>query len=156
MSLTPAGRTASTAIAAVLLCSALTGCSSDSISTQPAPTTSSSTPAGAVGCADLTELESSLEALEAVDLRQGGVAGLDSAIADVKSALSTAKASASAALQPSLDQVQAAFSALQSAASDLSADKLVEKTPALAAALKQVATATSELTSTVAQDCPGS
>jgi hypothetical protein len=45
---------------------------------------------------------------------------------------------------------------LQTAASGTTADNLRQKVPAIAAAMKQVATATQALSSTLSQSCPGS
>jgi hypothetical protein len=81
---------------------------------------------------------------------------LTTAIAEVKTNLDKAEASASPTLQPSVQQVKTAFADLQTAASGTTADNLRQKVPAIAAAMKQVATATQALSSTLSQSCPGS
>jgi hypothetical protein len=52
--------------------------------------------------------------------------------------------------------VKTTFAELQTAASGITADNLKQKAPAIAAALKQVATARQALSSTLTQSCPGS
>jgi hypothetical protein len=52
-------------------------------------------------------------------------------------------------LQPSAQQVKTTFAELQTAASGITADNLKQKAPAIAAALKQVATARQALSSTL-------
>jgi hypothetical protein len=81
---------------------------------------------------------------------------LTTAIANVKANLDKAEASVSPVLQPSVQQVETAFGELQTATSGLTTDNLKEKAPAIAAALRQVATATKALSSTLAESCPGS
>jgi hypothetical protein len=125
--------------------------------TTAAPTTASPTTAApTTACADVAALKSSLEALVNVRPAQDGVTALTTAIADVKTNLDKAEASASPALQPSVQQVKTAFAELQTAASGISTDNLKEKVPAIAAALKEVGTATEALRSTLAESCPGS
>jgi len=87
---------------------------------------------------------------------EDGLAALTTAIANVKTNLDKAAASASPALQPSVEQVKTAFAELKTATSGVTADNLRQKAPAIAAALKQVATATEALSSTLTQSCPGS
>jgi hypothetical protein len=101
-------------------------------------------------------LKSSLEALTKVKPAEDGVPALKTAIANVKTNLAPAEASASEALQPSVEQVKTAFADLQTAASGLTTDNLREKAPDIAAAMKQVRTATAGLSSTLTQSCPGS
>jgi hypothetical protein len=91
-----------------------------------------------------------------VKLAEDGVKGLTTAIADVKSNLDKAQASASPTLQPKVQEVKTAFTELQTAASGTTADNLRQKAPAIAAAMKQVATATEALRTTLAESCPGS
>jgi hypothetical protein len=55
-----------------------------------------------------------------------------------------------------VEQVKTAFADLQTAASGLTTDNLREKAPDIAAAMKQVRTATAGLSSTLTQSCPGS
>ena len=95
-------------------------------------------------------------ALEKVNVRQNGVAALESALADVKTKLDAATASASGALQPEVEQVKTAFTALQRATTGLNKDNLAEKAPAIRTALTQLATATKALASTLSQTCPAS
>ena len=152
------------AVLAVGLLFILTSCgaSSEPSQTSPAATTAASpaaTPTTATptaACADVAALKSSLDALTQVRLTEDGVRALTTAIADVKTNLDKAEASASPVLQPSVQQVKTAFAELQTAASGLSSDNLREKVPAIAAALKEVGTATEALRSTVAENCPGS
>ena len=108
------------------------------------------------GCADAATLKSSLDALKNVDVRQDGVDALTSALADVKTELGAATASASSALQPEVQQVQTAVDALETATNGLTTSNLTQKAPAIATALRQVATATSALSTTLSQSCPGS
>jgi phage-related protein len=133
------------------------GTSSAPSETSPPATTATPTPdATAAACEDVQALKSSLEALTKVEPAQDGVAALAAAIANVKTSLETAEASVSPALQPSVEQVKTAFGQLQTAASGLTADNLRQKAPALASAIKEVATATQALSTTLSQACPGS
>jgi hypothetical protein len=122
--------------------------------TTEAPTTTVS-PTTA-GCEDVAALKSSLEALTKVRPAEDGVTALKTAIANVKTNLDKAEASASPVLQPDVEQVKTAFAALQTAASGLTADNFKQKAPSIASAMKQVATATKALSSTLTQSCPGS
>jgi hypothetical protein len=155
-------RSAATAGAAVALLCVLTSCSTPSTPTQTspattaAPTTAAPTTAAPAACADVGALKSSLEALTKVKPAEDGVPALKTAIANVKTNLAPAEASASEALQPSVEQVKTAFADLQTAASGLTTDNLREKAPDIAAAMKQVRTATAGLSSTLTQSCPGS
>ena len=117
----------------------------------PAPTPD----ATAAACEDVQALKSSLEALTKVEPAQDGVAALTAAIANVKTSLDAAEASASPVLQPSVEQVKTAFGELQTAASGVTADNLRQKAPAIASAMKEVATATQTLSTTLSQACPG-
>ena len=83
-------------------------------------------------------------------------AALTTALANVKTSLDKAEASASPVLQPSVKQVKTAFGELQTAASGLTADNLREKAPAIASAIKEVATATQALSTKMRESCPGS
>lgn len=150
-------RSAATAGAAVALLCVLTSCSTPSTPTQTSPaTTAAPTTAAPAACADVGALKSSLEALTKVKPAEDGVPALKTAIANVKTNLAPAEASASEALQPSVEQVKTAFADLQTAASGLTTDNLREKAPDIAAAMKQVRTATAGLSSTLTQSCPGS
>jgi hypothetical protein len=91
-----------------------------------------------------------------VKLAEDGVRALTTAIADVKTNLDKAQASASPVLQPKVQEVKTAFAELQTAASGTTADNLRQKAPAIAAAMKQVATATEALRTTLSESCPGS
>jgi hypothetical protein len=152
------------AVAAVALLCVVTSCGTSSAPSQTsppattaAPTTASPTTAETTtACADVAALKASLEALTKVRPAQDGVRALTTAIADVKTNLDKAEASASPALQPSVQQVKTAFAELQTAASGISTDNLREKLPAIAAALKEVGTATEALRSKLAEACPGS
>ena len=104
----------------------------------------------------MAELRSSLETLTKVDPAEDGVPALKAAIADVKTNLTSAEASASEALQPHVEQVKIAFGNLQTASADLTPDNRREKAPEIAAAMKQVRTATAALSSTLTDSCPGS
>jgi NADH dehydrogenase/NADH:ubiquinone oxidoreductase subunit G len=84
-----------------------------------------------------------------------GVAALTTAIADVKTGLEAAEASASPVLKPSVAQVKTAVGELQTAVSGVTADNLRQKAPAIASAIKEVATATQALSTTMNQACPG-
>jgi hypothetical protein len=86
---------------------------------------------------------------------EDGVTALKTAIANVKTNLDKAEASASPVLQPDVEQVKTAFAALQTAASDLTADNFKQKAPSIASAMKQLATSTKALSSTLTQSCPG-
>ena len=164
MRLSRAHRSASAAAAAVALLCVLMSCSTGSTPTQTQPATTaapttavpttSSAPAAA--CADVAELKSSLEALTKVEPAEDGVPALRTAIANVKANLAPAEASASELLQPSVEQVKTAFAELQSAADGLTRDNLRAKAPDIAAAMKQVRTATAALSSTLTESCQGS
>ena len=164
MRLRRAHRSSFSAVAAVALLCILTSCGTSSAPSQtsPAATTaapSSATPTAAdasAACADVAALKSSLEALTQVKPLQDGVTALTTAIDNVKTNLDKAQVSASGALQPSVQQVKTAFADLQTAANGLTADNLKEKAPAIAAALRQLATATKALSSTITESCPGS
>ncbi len=152
--------------AAVAVLCVLAGCGTSSTPTQtspPAATTAASTTAApsaaatpSAVCEDMAELRSSLETLTKVDPAEDGVPALKAAIADVKTNLTSAEASASEALQPHVEQVKIAFGNLQTAAADLTPDNRREKAPEIAAAMKQVRTATAALSSTLTDSCPGS
>ena len=131
---------------------AIVGCGSGSSST----TTSSTSTTASAGCADAAALKNSLDALKNVDVRQDGVPALTSALADAKTEVTAATSSASSALQPEVQQVQTAVTALEAATNGLTTSNLTQKAPAIATALKQVATATSALSTTLSQTCPGS
>jgi hypothetical protein len=163
MRLPCARRSPFAAVLAVALLFILTSCgSSEPSQTSPATTTaapttatpSTSTPTTA--CADVAALKSSLEALTQVRPAEDGIRALTTAIADVKTNLDKAEASASPVLQPRVQQVKAAFAELQTAASGTTADNLRQRAPSIAAAMRQVATATEALRSTLAQSCPDS
>jgi hypothetical protein len=164
MRLHSAGRSGFGAVLAVCLLFILTSCgtSPEPSQTSPAATTTAPTTATpttatpTTACADVAALKSSLEALTQVKLAEDGVKGLTTAIADVKSNLDKAQASASPTLQPKVQEVKTAFTELQTAASGTTADNLRQKAPAIAAAMKQVATATEALRTTLAESCPGS
>jgi hypothetical protein len=166
MRLVRARRSASGAVAAVALLCLLGSCGTSSTPSQTsppataapattaaAPTTAASTTAA---CEDVAALKSSLEALTNVKPAQDGVAALKTAIANVKTNLDKAEASASPVLQPDVEQVKTAFAALQTAASGLTADNFRQKAPSIASAMKEVATTTKALSSTLTQSCPGS
>jgi hypothetical protein len=169
MRLRPARRSASLATAAVVLLSVLMSCSTGSTPSQTqsattaAPTTAATTTAAptvsaapAAACADVAELKSSLEALTTVKPAEDGVPALKTAISNVKANLAPAEASASEVLQPSVEQVKTAFAELQSAADGLTRDNLRAKAPDIAAAMKQVRTATAALSATLTESCQGS
>jgi hypothetical protein len=164
MRLRRAHRSASATAAAVALLCVLMSCSTGSTPTQTqtattaaptsaAPTTST---APAAACADVAELKSSLEALTKVEPAEDGVPALRTAIANVKANLAPAEASASESLQPRVEHVKTAFAELQSAADGLTRDNLRAKAPDIAAAMKQVRTATAALSSTLTESCQGS
>ena len=164
MRLHHARRSASAVLAAVALLCVLASCSTSSAPTQTSPPEASVAPTSATAttaapttaCADVAALKSSLQALTKVQPAEDGLIAVTTAIAAVKTNLDKAAASASPALQPSVQQVKTAFDELQTAASGVTADNLGQKAPAIAAALKQVATATQALSSTLTQSCPGS
>jgi hypothetical protein len=166
MRLRRAHRSASAAAAAVALLCVLMSCSTGSppTQTQPAttaaPTTAAPTTAApttsaapAAACADVAELKSSLEALTKADPAEDGVPALKTAIANVKANLAPAEAAVSEVLQPRVEQVKTAFAELQSAADGLTRDNLRAKAPDIAAAMKQVRTATAALSSTLTESC---
>jgi hypothetical protein len=150
--------------AAVAVLYILAGCGTSSTPTQtspPAATTAAPTTAApsaaatpSAVCEDVAELRSSLEALTKVEPAEDGVPALKAAIADVKTKLTSAEASASEALQPHVEEVKIAFGNLQTAAADLTPDNRREKAPEIAAAMKQVRTATAALSSTLTDSCP--
>ena len=166
MRLLRARRSASGAVAAVVLLVLLGSCGTSSTPSQtsppttaaPATTAAAPTTAAptAAACEDVAALKSSLEALTKVKPAEDGVAALKTAIANVKTNLDAAEASASPVLQPSVEQVKTAFAELQTAVSDLTADNFRQKAPSIASAMKQVSTATQALSSTLTQSCPGS
>ena len=169
MRLHHAGRSGFAAVLAVCLLFILTSCgtSPEPSQTSPAATTAAPTTAApttttpttampTTACADVAALKSSLEALTQVKLAEDGVRALTTAIADVKTNLDKAQASASPVLQPKVQEVKTAFAELQTAASGTTADNLRQKAPAIAAAMKQVATATEALRTTLSESCPGS
>jgi phage-related protein len=164
MRLHRARRSASAALAAVALLCVLTSCGTGSEPSQTSPpaataaptTAAPTTDATAAACEDVEALKSSLEALTKVRPAQDGAAALTTAIANVKTSLDAAEASASPVLKPSVQQVNTAFGELQTAASGLTADNLAQKAPAIASAIKEVATATQALSTKVNESCPGS
>ena len=158
-------RSATAAVASVALLCVLASCGTSSTPTQtsapataaaPTSTASATTAEPTAACADVAALKSSLETLTAVRPKEDGVPALKTAIANVKTNLAAAEASGSEALQPSVEQVKSAFADLQTAAQGLTADNLKEKAPDIAAAMKQVRTATAALSSTLTESCPGS
>jgi hypothetical protein len=161
-----ARRSASAAVAAVALLCVLGSCGSSSTSSQTSPRATTAPPAATAptttatpttaGCEDVAALKASLDDLTKVSPAQDGVTALKTAIANVKTNLDKAEASASPVLQPDVEQVKTEFAALQTAASGLTADNFRQKAPAIASAMKQVATATKALSSTLTQSCPGS
>ena len=163
MRLHRAHRSASIGVAAVALLCALASCGTSSPESQPSPpattaaatTAAPTTEATAAACEDVEALKSSLEALTKVRPADDGLTALTTAIANVKTSLDKAEASASPVLQPSVQQVKTAFGELQTAASGLTADNLREKAPAIASAIKEVATATQALSTKVSESCPG-
>jgi hypothetical protein len=164
MRLPRARRSASGVVAAVTLLCVMASCGTSSTPTETGPptaapaTTAAPTPTAApvdAACEDVAALKSSLEALTKVRPAQDGVDALKTAIADVKTSLDAAEASASPVLKPSVEQVKTAFADLQAAASGLTAENLRQKAPSIASAMKQVGTATRELSSTLTQSCPG-
>jgi phage-related protein len=163
MKLRRARRSASVAIAAVALLCVLASCGTSPSESQPSPpattaaatTAAPTTDATAAACEDVEALRSSLEALTKVKPAEDGVAALTTAIANVKASLDAAEASASPVLQPSVAQVKTAFGELQTAVSGVTADNLRQKAPAILSAIKEVATATQALSTTMNQACPG-
>jgi hypothetical protein len=159
-----AHRSAYVAVAAVALLCLFASCGTTPSESQPSPpaTTAAATTAAptadatAAACEDVEALKSSLEALTKVRPAEDGVAALTTAIANVKTSLDKAEASASPVLQPSVQQVKTAFGELQTAASGLTGDNLRQKAPAIASAIKDVATATQALSTKVNESCPGS
>jgi phage-related protein len=159
-----ARRSASAALAVVALLCILASCGTSSTPSQTSPpattaaptTAAPTTDATAAACEDVEALKSSLEALTKVRPAEDGLTALTTAIANVKTSLDAAEASASPVLQPSVAQVKTAFGELQTAASGVSADNLRQKAPAIASAIKEVATATQALSTKVAESCPGS
>ncbi len=143
-------RPVSIAISSVACLGVLSACGSSSTPDQSTPT---STVSAAAGCADVTALKESLDALAKVRPLQDGTAALTTAIANVRTSLDAAVASASSTLQPEVAQVKTAVAALESAATGLTADNLTQKLPTITAALAQVATATTALASSVTQNC---
>ena len=152
------------AFAVVVLLCVLASCGTSPAPSQASPATTAAAPttsapataSPSAACADVAALKSSLEALREVRPLQDGITSLTTAIANVKANLDKAEASASPVLKPDVEQVKTAFAELQTAVSRLSADNLKEKAPAITAALKQLATATKALSTTLAQSCPGS
>ena len=136
-------------------CGSSSSPSAESTST-PAESTPavSASPSSSPACADLATLEKSLTSLKDVDLKQDGMAGLTSAIAQVKTDLAAAKSSVSSAAKPSIDAVTTAFDALQTAIAGLTTDNLVRQTPAIATALQQVAITATDLAAEVTKGCP--
>ena len=132
------------------------GCGSSPSSPTAGSTTPTASASASAGCADAVALKSSLDALKNVDVKQDGVAALNSALADVKTKLTAATGSASSALQPEVQQVQTAVTALETATNGLTTSNLTQKAPAIATAMSQVAIATSALSTSLSQSCPGS
>jgi len=168
MRLHRARRSVSVAVAAVALLCVLASCGTSSPESQPSPpattaaattaaaTTAAPTPgATAAACEDVEALKSSLEALTKVRPAEDGLTALTTAIADVKTGLEAAEASASPVLKPSVAQVKTAVGELQTAVSGVTADNLRQKAPAILSAIKEVATATQALSTTMNQACPG-
>ena len=164
MRLHRARRSASVGVAAVALLCVLASCGTSSPESQPSPpaTTAAATTAApttdstSAACEDVEALKSSLEALTKVKPADDGVAALTTAIADVKTSLDAAEASASPVLKPSVTQVKTAVGELQTAVSGVTADNLRAKAPAIASAIKEVATATQALSTKMRESCPGS
>lgn len=136
----------------------LASCSSDSTSGSTAATSSAAAPTTTAtprpGCADVTALKSSLDALTMVRPLQDGLTSLNAAIADVKTKLDAAVASAGADLQPAVEQVKTAFAGVQTAVSGVTTGNLRQKLPAISTALQQLGTSTVSLATTLTQDCP--
>jgi hypothetical protein len=158
-----APRSASGAVAAIVLLCILGSCSPSSTPSTSSPSETTAAPATSAqptatpeeACGEVAALKSSLEALTSVRPLQDGVGTLTTAIDNVKTDLDQAQGSASGALQPSVQQVETAFDGLQTAASGLTTDNLKEKAPAIGAALTQLATQTKALSSTLRESCPG-
>ncbi len=144
-------RLVSIALAGVACLGALTACGASSAGGQG--NTPASTVSSTAGCADVTALKASLDALTKVRPLQDGTAALTTAITNVKTNLDAALASASATLQPQVAQVKTAFAALQTSVTGLTTDNLTQKLPDITAALAQVGTATAALASSVTQNC---
>ncbi len=151
------------AVAAVVLC-VLAACGTSPApsptsgptttpSATAAPTTSASIRAA---CADIATLKSSVESLTKVNPAKDGAAELTAAIDNVQTSLAAAEASAAASpdLQPGVAKVKGAITALQSATSDVTAENIGQKAPAILAATRQVATAMSALSTAVNRVCP--
>jgi hypothetical protein len=162
--LTRARRSASMLVATVALACGLASCGTPTPTGPPAAPTSvaaapstAASPTGAAPavCANVAELKASLEALTKVKPAEDGVAALKTAIDNVQSNLAPAAASASALLKPSVEQVKTAFAQLQTATSGLTADNLKQKLPSIRTAMTGVRKATTDLTSTLTQSCPG-
>ena len=147
-------RSVSIALVGVACLGVLTACGTSSASGQGS--TPTSTVSSTAGCADVTALKSSLDALVKVRPLQDGAAALTTAIANVKTSLDAAVASASATLQPEVAQVKTAVAALQTAVTGLTTDNLTQKLPTITAALTQVGTAAAALASSATQNCPTS
>ena len=164
MRLHRARQSASVAVAAIAMLGTLASCGTSPSERHPSPpatpaattTAAPTTDATAAACEDVEALKSSLEALTKVRPVDDGLTALTTAIANVKTSLDKAEASAGPALQPSVQQVRTAFDELQTAASGLTADNLRQKAPAIASAIKEVATATQALSTKVSESCPGS
>jgi phage-related protein len=150
-------RPASVVVAGVALL-LLAGCGSSSTSGSTATTSPTGAPTTTAsarpGCADVTALKSSLDALTNIQPLQDGLTALNAAIADVKTKLDAAAASAGTDLQPAVDQVKTAFTALQTAMNGVTTDNLKQKLPAISTALQQLGTSTKSLATTLAQKCP--
>ena len=158
-------RSASAVFAAAALLCVLASCSSPSATptqtTAPAPSAAATTAAAtsaapAAGCAEVTELKASLEALTKVKPAEDGVPALKAALTDVKTDLEAAQGSAAEVLQPSVEQVKTAFAGLQTAAGGVTADNVREKAPGIRAAMAEVKTALTGLSTTLTQRCTGS
>ena len=118
-------RSASAALAAAAVLCVLASCSPSATPTQttpPAPSAAATTAAAttaaatsatpAAGCAEVTELKASVEALTKVKPAEDGVPALKAALADVKTDLEAAHGSAAEVLQPSVEQVKTALTEL--------------------------------------------
>jgi hypothetical protein len=168
MNLRRARRSGSVAVVALAFLGVLTSCGTSSTpsptsppGTATAPTTTAPTTAAtptaetaAEACEDAASLRSSLETLTKVRPTQDGLPALRAAITDVRTSLDAAEASASEVLKPDIEQVRTSFDELQTAASGLTADNIREKAPDIAAALRELATATQALTTTLRETCP--
>ena len=162
-------RSASAALAAAAALCVLASCSpsatptpttpaapSAAATTAAATTATATSAAPAAGCAEVTELKASLEALTQVKPAEDGVPALKAALADVKTDLEAAQGSAAEILQPSVEQVKTAFAGLQTAAGGVTVDNVREKAPGIRAAMAEVKTALTELSATLTQRCTGS